>query len=139
MELTSHCVKPSRWKLQGRTALGILILMLSVSLLGWVYLTQASHVATTSRRVRQLEAEKARLAQDNLQLMAEIAELESVSRLATRAEELGFVMAHADQSEFVVMSAQPPAVVASSRGGSPAELWWRNVSGQFTAWAQGGD
>jgi hypothetical protein len=139
MELTSHCVKPGRWKLRGRSALGILLLMLAVSLLGWVYLTQASHVATTSVRVQELEAEMTRVEQENWQLMAEIAELESVSRLAARAQELGFVMAAADESEFLAMSAQAPAAVAVSGDGSPTVMWWDNVTAQFTAWAQGGE
>ena len=80
----SHCTKPSRWKLYDRSALGILLILVALSLLGWVYLTQASHVATTSRRVQKLEAEKARLQQENLQLMAEIATLESAYRLGAR-------------------------------------------------------
>ncbi|MBN1640582.1 MAG: hypothetical protein JXA09_05040 [Anaerolineae bacterium] len=139
MELTSHCVKPGRWKLQGRAALGILLLMVAVSLLGWIFLTQASHVATTSVRVQELEDEIARIEQENWQLMAEIAELESVSRLAARAEELGFVMASAGQSEFLTMAAPPIAVAAAQASGSPAVVWWDNVTAQFTAWAQGGD
>ena len=137
MELTSHCIKLGRWKLQGRTALGILLLMGAVSLLGWVYLTQASHVATTSVRVQDLEVRKAEIERKNWQLMAEIAELESVSRLAVRAEELGFAMASADQSQFLTMTAQAPVVATAPDDGSPATVWWDNVTAQFTAWAQG--
>ena len=139
MELTSHCFKVGRWKLQGRTALGILLILGAVSLLGWVYLTQASHVATTSVRVQVLEQRKAEIERENWQLRAQIAEFDSVSRLAARAEELGFVMASADQVDVLVMEEQAPAVATAPDDGTPAEVWWDNVAAQFTAWAYGGD
>lgn len=138
MDAISHCTKNSRWKLQGRSALGVLLILFALSLLGWVYLTQASYVATTSRRVRELESEKARIQEENLQLMAEIADLESVSRLAGRAEEIGFVLTVVGDAEFLAMI---DVLVAQTRGletDSSATHWWRNVSSQFTAWAQVG-
>ena len=138
MDAISHCTKNSRWKLQGRSALGVLLILFALSLLGWVYLTQASYVAATSRRVRELESEKARIQEENLQLMAEIADLESVSRLAGRAEEIGFVLTVVGDAEFLAMI---DVLVAQTRGletDSSATHWWRNVSSQFTAWAQVG-
>ena len=138
MDAISHCTKNSRWKLQGRSALGVLLILFALSLLGWVYLTQASYVAATSRRVRELESEKARIQEENLQLMAEIADLESVSRLAGRAEEIGFVLTEVGDAEFLAMI---DVLVAQTRGletDSSATHWWRNVSSQFTAWAQVG-
>ena len=136
MDMTSHCTKNSRWKLQGRSAIGVLLILVALSLLGWIYLTQASHVATTGRRVQKLEQEKARLEQENLQLMAEIAELESVHRLAARAAEMGFVVAAVGEAEFLVVADPPPVHVAELGDGTPATRWWDNVTAQFTAWAQ---
>jgi hypothetical protein len=136
MDTTSHCTKNSHWKLQGRSAIGVLLILVALSLLGWIYLTQASYVATTGRRVQKLESEKARLEQENLQLMAEIAELESVHRLAGRAVEMGFVLATASDAEFLVVADPSPVQVAELGDGTPATRWWDNVTAQFTAWAQ---
>ena len=139
MEMASHCTKTSLRKLRARSALGVVLILGTLSLLGWVYLTQASYVATTSRRLRDLEKQKERIEQENWQLMVEIAELESVSRLASRAQELGFVMAFSDETEFLAVADAPPAQArAPTRGADgPSAYWWTNVTSQFTAWAQG--
>ena len=136
MDLISHCIKNSRWKLEGRSAIGILLILLVLSLLGWIYLTQASYVATTSRRVQELEAEKLRLQQENLQLMAEIAELESVTRLAHRAKELGFTVAAVEDAEFLLVAEIPQLQDPISNGDSAVARWWNDVAAQFTAWSQ---
>jgi len=135
MEYISHCIKNSRWKLQGRSAAGALLILTALSLLGWIYLTQASHVATTGRRVQKLESEKKRIEQENFQLMAEIAELESVSRLATRARELGFAAYPVQDALFVVMNESPPAYAQEGEGNPPVARWLDDVAAQFTAWA----
>ena len=110
MEFISHCIKRNPNKLEGRATAGMLIIFLVLSLLGWIYLTQASHVATTSRRNQELEVEKARLHQENMELMVEIATYESVSRLAARAQELGFVALSPDEADFVAVAAPAPGV-----------------------------
>jgi hypothetical protein len=143
MEMTSHCTKASIRKLRARSALGIVLILGTLSLLGWIYLTQASHVATTSRRLRDLEKQKQSIEQENWQLMVEIAELESVTRLASRAQELGFVMAYSDETEFLAVADAPPAQArVPSTDGSSGYGWTMrsfatNVTAQFTAWAQG--
>ena len=68
----AHCIKRNPNRLEGRATAGMLIIFLVLSLLGWIYLTQASHVATTSRRNQDLEAEKALLRQENMELMVEM-------------------------------------------------------------------
>lgn len=139
MEMTSHCTKTSIRKLRARSALGVVLILGTLSLLGWVYLTQASYVATTSRRLLDLEKQKERIEQENWQLMVGIAELESVSRLASRAQELGFVMAFCDETEFLAVADTPPAQARAPTPGAdgPSAYWWTNVTSQFTAWAQG--
>jgi hypothetical protein len=91
----------------------MLIIFFILSLLGWIYLTQASHVATTSRRNQELEAELDRLRRDNLELIEQIAEYESVSRLAAEAEEQGFVAVTPDEAGFLAVAAPAPGVVLS--------------------------
>jgi hypothetical protein len=114
----------------------MLLILLALSLLGWVYLTQASRVATISRRVRELEDEKTRLQQENLQLMAEIAELESVDHLSARAGELGFALASVEEAHFLVVVDVPP-VDGPTQPASPSAVgWWDSVASQFTTWVQ---
>jgi hypothetical protein len=138
MDGTSHCTKNGRWKLEGRSAIGVLLILLAISLLGWVYLAQASYVATTSRRVDDLEAKKARLLEENLELMTEIARLESVSRLSTRAQELGFELISSETAEYLAL-AEMPSSQALALGVNPSSThWWDNVASQFTAWASAG-
>ena len=139
MEFISHCVKRDPSKLQGRATFGMLIILLVLSLLGWIYLTQASYVATTSRQIQELEAEKVRLQQENLELMAEIAEYESVGRLSVRAAELGFVAVAPDDADFVAIAEVPvlpeagtPALVETQQ----SARWLSGVTDQFMAWAQ---
>jgi hypothetical protein len=144
MELISHCIKRDPNKLEGRATLGMLIMLVVLSLLGWIYLTQASHVATTSRRIEELQIDKARLEQQNLELRVEIAELESIGRLDARARELGFTTVALDDAEFVVAAVPdlPPVPIALSgdKGGSDSRTqstsWLENVTSQFTAWVQ---
>jgi hypothetical protein len=150
MEFISHGIKRDPNKLEGRATFGMLIMLVVLSLLGWIYLTQASHVATTSRRIEELQTDKARLEQQNLELMVEIATLESVGRLATRARELGFSAVALDDTDFVLAAvpnvAQVPVEVptgnerARSDGGRGAQPesagWLESVASQFTAWVQ---
>ena len=146
MEFISHCVKRDPGKLQGRATIGMLIILGVLSLLGWIYLTQASYVATTSRQVQELESEKARLQQENLELMAEIAEFESVGRLSVRADELGFVAVTPDNADFVAIASVPPVEPSvagpldvstpSSSAAAQSARWLNDVTDQFTAWVQ---
>jgi hypothetical protein len=146
MELISHCIKRDPNKLEGRATLGMLIMLVVLSLLGWIYLTQASHVATTSRRIEELQIDKVRLEQQNLELMVEIADLESISRLDARAQELGFRTVVLDDAAFVVAAMpeaeQVPVVAYDQNGGQDVQAqstgWLDSVTSQFTAWVQSG-
>ncbi len=136
MDLISHCIKRNQRVFEGRAAAGIVIILLAFSLLGWLYLTQASYVATASRRVQDLEQKKAQLQRENIELMAEIAELESASHLAARAKQLGFVKVAPEDSDFVLVQADvqiPDTAVADS---SPMSRWLGAVSAEFAAWVK---
>ena len=137
MTFISHCTKERQQQFGNRGMLGVLCILTAFGLLGWIYLSQASYVTMTSRRVQELEAEKVRLQQQNLHLMAEIASLESVSRLATKSETLGFVSIPVDATEFLVI-AEPgdTDVLLASR--SSTDSWWHRMTDQFIAWSQAG-
>jgi len=78
------------WRLERKAALGILLMLVTFSLIGWLYLTQASSLTTTSFQIEQLRAELANLKQQNAQLELEIAEWEALPRIEERARERGF-------------------------------------------------
>lgn len=136
MDLVSHCIKRNERILEGRATAGMLIILLVLSLLGWIYLTQAGHVATTSRRVQELDVEKRRLQQENLELRSEIAELDSVSRLAARARELGFAAVTLEDARFLVVEEVPMVQSDVPADASLVGRWLDNVTSQFTAWVQ---
>ncbi|MBN1581343.1 MAG: hypothetical protein JXA89_11635 [Anaerolineae bacterium] len=137
METISHCIKEKQQQFGNRAMLGILCILAAFGLLGWIYLSQASYVTMTSRHVQELESEKAHLQEQNLHLMAEIADLESVARLAARSEALGFVSVSVNDAEFLVIAepADADILLAST---SPTDSWWNKMADQFMAWSQAG-
>lgn len=78
------------WRLGSKTALGFVLLLTLFSLVGWLYLTQASSVTATSYQIDDLRMELDHIKNQNAALILEIAELEALSRVENRALELGF-------------------------------------------------
>ncbi len=136
MESTSHCVKDkTKHRLGDRAMVGVLCILAAFALLGWIYLSQASDVAMTSRRVQDLEEQKSQLQEQNLELMVQIARYESVARLAERAESLGFARLPLDGVEFLAV-VEPRDETALLAAASSPPTWWAQVAAQFSAWAQ---
>ncbi|MCR4405922.1 MAG: hypothetical protein NUW24_03220 [Anaerolineae bacterium] len=145
-ESPEHCQKTSKRRIEARTALIVGLMLAALSLIGWLYLTQTSHLAVTGYYIQEIEQRKARLQEENAQLEAEIAALESASRLMARAKELGFqppervtyvVVANYPVNEEVsgATDDQKAAVVDSAVDTSPALVrWWRGLVAQFDAW-----
>jgi cell division protein FtsL len=142
--------------LDARTAIGSLLILILVSLLGWLYLTQASQVTTMGYRIYELERERARLQRENAKLMLEIAELERLEDVEARARQLGFVPPQ--QVEYLVVTDYPPdhplsGQLAATFGGENLALnssqqektrneavgaalavWWEKLLSQFNIW-----
>jgi cell division protein FtsB len=78
------------WRLERKAALGLLLVLITFSLIGWLYLTQASSLTTTSFQIERLRAELAASKQQNAQLELEIAQWETLPRIEQRARELGY-------------------------------------------------
>lgn len=78
------------WRLERKAALGMLLILITLSLIGWLYLTQASSLTTISFQIEQHRAELSILNQQNAQLELEIAGWEALPRIEQRARELGF-------------------------------------------------
>jgi hypothetical protein len=78
------------WRLGSKTALGFLLILAIFSLVGWLYLTNASTVTATSYRIDELRIELDQIRNQNAKLILEIAQLQALARVEARARELGF-------------------------------------------------
>ena len=86
----ANVIRQIPWRLGSKTALGFILILASFSLVGWLYLTNASTVTATSYRIDELRFELDQLRNQNAALILEIAELEALDRIETRATELGY-------------------------------------------------
>ncbi len=142
---------------EAKTAVGYLLILILVSLIGWLYLTQASQVTTTGYRIYELERERARLQRENAQLMLEIAELERMEVVEARARQLGFVPptqvkyltvadypagSPAQEQDLATLGGEGQAWDSSPPKGNSGEEtkavapagWWEKLSSQFNLW-----
>lgn len=92
-------------------ALAIAVIILVA--IGALYLERSARIATAGRNLQELEARRQQLEQQNAQLRAEIAGLQSVPGLTARAEALGFHPATADEIEYIPLPNLPPAPIVA--------------------------
>jgi cell division protein FtsL len=85
-----NVIRQIPWRVGSRSALGFVLLLALISMVGWLYITQASSVTATSYRIDDLRMELDNIRNQNAALILEIAELEALSRVERRALELGF-------------------------------------------------
>lgn len=126
------------------------MLILAVfSLVGWLYLTQASVVTATSYRIDELRVELDQLKNQNAALTMEIAELEALPRIESRARELGF--APTTNIRYLPVSNYPVIVQEAWAGGVTPEQnevekymanlepapWWMETLDNLAAWLEG--
>ncbi len=130
-----HTLDRSRFRPQ-RQALALATLGLFVAIImGALYLSQSSSTAALGRQLEQIVADRNDLEQANEQLRAEIASLESMPRLETRAQELGFIGAQpADIEYLVVRGYNPDALTAVIPQGNSSSVPTYDES--FTGWLQ---
>ena len=132
-----HTLDRSRWRPQ-RQALALAMLGLFVAIImGALYLSQSSSTSALGRQLEDLIAQRDDLEQDNEQLRAEIASLESMPRLEARAQELGFVAADGSDIEYLVVDGYNPnrqtlSVVPLQAKTDPVPTYDES----FTGWVQ---
>ena len=85
-----NVMKHLPWRLDSKAALGFILILATFSLVGWLYLTQASAVTATSYRIDELRLELDQIEKQNAALKLEIARLEALPHIESRARELGF-------------------------------------------------
>ena len=81
------------WRLERKDALGILLVIFIISLVGWLYLTQANAMSSANLAVEERRAELKVVQVENARLTVEIAAWESLARIEERALNLGFAPA----------------------------------------------
>ena len=135
------------WKLDRQAALGFLLILAVFSLVGWLYLSQASAVTTTSYRIDELRLELDQLENQNAALTLEIAELQAISNVERRAKELGLTptnnIRYLSVSNYPVSSEPQASRLASIGQGYYSTVsepdfdspdWWTNTLDLVTAW-----
>ena len=73
-----NVIRQLPWRVDSKAALGFLLLLATFSLVGWLYLTQASAVTATSYRIDALRLELDQIKNQNAALTLEIAQLEAL-------------------------------------------------------------
>ena len=144
-----NVIRQIPWRLDSKAALGFLLILATFSLVGWLYLTQASAVTTTSYRIDELRVELDQLKNQNAALRLEIAELEAISRVESRARELGFgpatdikylpvgnYPAPAEQTEigYNMVQVEYDTDIYIDEGASSG--WWVEKLDAFAAWLE---
>ncbi len=136
------------WQLDSRSALGFILMLLTFSLIGWLYLTQASAVTTTTYRIDELRLELDRVNNQNATIALDIARLESLSHIEQRALELGlrpakevrylvvsnYPLSH--EEELLSYSVERQDIHGTETGHVEFNLsnWWINTLDDVTAW-----
>lgn len=101
------------WQSQARATTLVAMAVVFLLVLGAVYLTQSARTAAAGRNLQVLEARRQALEQQNAQLRAEIAALQSVPYLTRRAEGLGLRAATAEDIEYLPLPDLAPASAAT--------------------------
>jgi cell division protein FtsL len=106
MQWVTHGIKRGRFEMSRRTLVYFAVVVALLVLVATLYLMLVSRTAAQGRHIEQLRADLAWLKKENEQLEVEIAKVDSVARLWSRAIELGFVPA--DQVEYLSVPVGEP-------------------------------
>jgi hypothetical protein len=142
-----NVIRQLPWRVDSKAALGFLLLLATFSLVGWLYLTQASAVTTTSYRIDQLRLELDQVRNENAALTLEIAQLSALDRVETRARELGFqpttnvrYLAVTNYPVSVELAKTIPGTLhgqLSKSGEADFGNWWLETLDAVAAWIEG--
>lgn len=105
-----------------QVALGWFIILMLAAVVGAIYLSQASRIASTGRKVQQLQNDLDELKRENAVLERAIAEGQALERLEAEAARLGFVRASPEEIEYMVVDEYPLATEPVVSGPTPTPL-----------------
>jgi cell division protein FtsB len=117
MRRKRESAKRLTWLTEAQAALGWGIILVLVAVLGTIYLSQASQIAVTGRRVQIRQNELDTLKRENAAMEKDIAEAQALDRLRSRAQAMGFVSAQPGDIEYLLVpdypreTAVPPSLI----------------------------
>jgi cell division protein FtsL len=92
---------------EAQAALGWGVILVLAALLGTVYVSQASRIASVGRKVQVLQNELTDLKRQNNNLERDIAAAQALDRLQAEAIRLGFVEAAPADIEYIIVPDYP--------------------------------
>ena len=98
---------------EAQAVLGWLVILIMLAVLGAVYLFQTSRIASTGRKVQELQYYLDEVKRLNSELERDIAEAQSLTRIQREANDLGFVKAHPSDVEYLIVNDYPPLEATS--------------------------
>jgi cell division protein FtsL len=100
---TRRTYNPSPWHNQTQLVMTLALIVVIGIVIGALYLIQTSTTTITAREFNEMSDRRGQLERDNERLRAEIAELQSLPRVMTRAAELGFHEASEDEIQYIIV------------------------------------
>ena len=118
-----------------------------------LYLFQTSRSTISARELAEMNDYRARLERDNERVRAEIADLQSLPRVMTRAAEMGFRPANPDEIQYIIVdghrydrpivtptpspTAQTAEQIYDETLGGWLRKQWDNLKRQLDSWRSG--
>lgn len=135
---------------EAQAALGWGVILVLAALLGTIYVSQASRIASVGRQVQILQNELIELKRQNNELERDIAAAQALDRLQAEATQLGFVEANPVDIEYIIVPDYPvtleetdpleilPTVTAVPPPAETVrEALWLYLSDRFTDFIRG--
>jgi cell division protein FtsL len=144
-----HAIQPP-WRNQRQFVATLGLIGVVGLIIAALYLFQTSRSTISARELEAMTDYRARLQQENERLRVEIAELQSLPRVMTRAAELGFRQASDDEIQYIIVDGYrydrpaatptptptptPLAQVYDETLGGWLRKQWDNLKRQFQEW-----
>ncbi len=150
---TSHTVRRQDERNQRQWVATFAVIGVVGLVIAALYLIQTATTTITARELLEMDDYRQQLERDNELLHAEIAELQSLPRVMTRAAELGFREAREDEIQYIIVegyrydraritptptpSPTSPAAVYDETLSGWLRQQWDNLKRQWEAWRNG--
>ena len=98
---------------EAQAVIGWGLILLVIALLGVIYLNQSSRIAAVGRRVQILQIELNTIQRENANLERDIASAQDISRINKEADQMGFIKAQPQDTDYLVVPKYPPIAEGS--------------------------
>ncbi len=92
---------------EAQAVLGWAVILVLAALVGTIYVSQASRIASVGRRMQIMQADLEGLKRENGAIERQIAEAQQLNRLQAEAARLGFIPADPDDIEYIIVPNYP--------------------------------